>query len=205
MVDKTLITSKIDDFHFKESPATSGPSVSRTETADNIEVKYINRFTLFNEDESVAKPVLQEKHIVTDKKVPKLGVMLVGLGGNNGSTFTAGVLANRKQMTWATKGGEVSANFYGSFTQSATTHVGFKFDQESGELKDVHKTIRDLMPMVAPVDFEITGWDISDANLYDSCKRAKVLEPTLTEQLKGELEHMKPLAAVLNPDFIAAN
>jgi myo-inositol-1-phosphate synthase len=29
--------------------------------------------------------------------------MLVGLGGNNGSTFTAGILANRKGLSWATK------------------------------------------------------------------------------------------------------
>lgn len=78
--------------------------------------------------------MLQEKTIQTEKKVPKLGVMLVGLGGNNGSTFTAGILANRKQLTWATKNGPCSANFFGSFTQSATTHVGFKFDQESGKL-----------------------------------------------------------------------
>jgi myo-inositol-1-phosphate synthase len=42
--------------------------------------------------------------------------MLVGLGGNNGSTFTAGILANRKHMQWETKQGTVSANFYGSFT-----------------------------------------------------------------------------------------
>lgn len=42
--------------------------------------------------------------------------MLVGLGGNNGSTFTAGVLANKKKLTWSTKQGESSANFYGSFT-----------------------------------------------------------------------------------------
>jgi myo-inositol-1-phosphate synthase len=42
--------------------------------------------------------------------------MLVGLGGNNGSTFTAGVLANRKNLSWATKNGEQHANFYGSFT-----------------------------------------------------------------------------------------
>lgn len=60
--------------------------------------------------------------------------MLVGLGGNNGSTFTAGILANRKGLSWATKNGTVHSNFFGSFTQSATTHVGFKFDQESGQL-----------------------------------------------------------------------
>jgi myo-inositol-1-phosphate synthase len=54
--------------------------------------------------------------------------MLVGLGGNNGSTFTAGILANRKGLSWATKNGTVHSNFFGSFTQSATTHVGFKFN-----------------------------------------------------------------------------
>jgi len=69
----------------------------------------------------------------------------------------------------------------------------------------VHKTIKDLLPMVNPIDFEISGWDISNLNLYESCKRAKVLEPTLLEQLKADLEQIVPLPAVLNPDFIAAN
>jgi myo-inositol-1-phosphate synthase len=45
----------------------------------------------------------------------------------------------------------------------------------------VHKVVKDLMPMVNPVDFEISGWDISDLNLYESCRRAKVLEPSLIE------------------------
>lgn len=116
MVEKTLITSKTGDFHLKEYTPSTAPSVSRTETADNIEVKYVNRFSIYDETETVATPVLQEKNISTVKKVPKLGVMLVGLGGNNGSTFTAGVLANRKQMQWETKGGTCHANFYGSFT-----------------------------------------------------------------------------------------
>ena len=35
--------------------------------------------------------------------------------------------------------------------------------------------------MASPVDFDITGWDISNLNLYDSCKRAHVLEPHLIE------------------------
>lgn len=64
--------------------------------------------------------------IVTEKRVPKLGVMLVGLGGNNGSTLVAGILANKQKLEWETKNGAVKANFYGSFTQSATCHVGFK-------------------------------------------------------------------------------
>lgn len=42
--------------------------------------------------------------------------MLVGLGGNNGSTFVAGILANKHKLKWDTKNGTQSANFYGSFT-----------------------------------------------------------------------------------------
>jgi myo-inositol-1-phosphate synthase len=110
--------------------------------------------------------------------------MLVGLGGNNGSTLVAGILANRHKMTWATKQGTASANFYGSFTQSATAHVGFKYEETTGELVDVHKPIKELLPMVNPIDIEVSGWDISGLNLYEACKRSHVLEPTLIEQLK---------------------
>jgi myo-inositol-1-phosphate synthase len=131
--------------------------------------------------------------------------MLVGLGGNNGSTFTAGLLANKKGLTWMTKAGEMKSNFYGSFTQSATTHVGFNFNEEDGSLTDVFKPIKELLPMVDPVDFDVCGWDISKDNLYEAVKRGHVLEPTLYEQLKAELEAIKPMPAVLNPDFIAAN
>lgn len=116
MVEHKLISNKTGDFHFKPYTAGTAPSVSRNDTADEIEVKYVNRFTIFDETETIGTPVLQEKTISTIKKVPKLGVMLVGLGGNNGSTFTAGILANRKQMQWETKNGTHSSNFYGSFT-----------------------------------------------------------------------------------------
>jgi len=72
------------------------------------------------------------KHTIrTESQVPKLGVMLVGLGGNNGSTFTAGILANKQNQTWETKRGIETPNFYGSFTQCATTHVGYQFDEET--------------------------------------------------------------------------
>ena len=116
-----------------------------------------------------------------ERRVPKLGVMLVGLGGNNGSTFTAGILANKKKLSWETKNGTVSANFYGSFTQCSTAHVGFEHSDKTGELKDVFMPINSILPMVDPVEFEIGGWDISKTNLYDACKRAHVLEPDLVE------------------------
>jgi myo-inositol-1-phosphate synthase len=131
--------------------------------------------------------------------------MLVGLGGNNGSTFTAGILANRKNLSWNTKNGEMTSNFFGSFTQSATTHVGFAFNEEDGTLSDVFKPIKELLPMANPVDFNVYGWDINSANLYESCQRARVLEPTLLDQLRTDLEAITPMKAVLNPDYIASN
>ena len=74
--------------------------------------------------------------------------MLVGLGGNNGSTMVAGILANKKKISWESKNGVQTANFYGSFTQSSTVHVGFKHDSESGTLSDVYKPVKELIPMV---------------------------------------------------------
>lgn len=48
-------------------------------------------------------PVSETLWFKTQRKVPKTGVMLVGLGGNNGSTVAAGILANRHALTWNTK------------------------------------------------------------------------------------------------------
>lgn len=51
-------------------------------------------------------PKSTEYKFKTNTKVPKLGIMLVGWGGNNGTTFTAGLLANKLKLSWFTKRGE---------------------------------------------------------------------------------------------------
>lgn len=149
--------------------------------SDVIESKFAERYTLFVESEKAFKNVTKEHTITTDKKVPKVGVMLVGLGGNNGSTLVAGLLANKKKMSWETRQGTQEANFYGSFTQCSTAHVGFKYNETTNSLEDVHMPIKELLPMVNPCDFVVSGWDISGKNLYEACKRSHVLEPTLIE------------------------
>ena len=50
-------------------------------------------------------PVTSSLLFKTSTRVPKLGCMLVGWGGNNGSTVTASVLANKLGITWRTKEG----------------------------------------------------------------------------------------------------
>jgi len=131
--------------------------------------------------------------------------MIVGLGGNNGSTFTAGILANKYGVQWETKKGMQEPNFFGSFTQMATAHCGYRHNVKTNNLEDVFVPVKEMMPMCNPIDFEISGWDISGMNLYDACKRAQVLEPALINGLKKHLEDIVPLPAVLTADYIAGN
>lgn len=55
-------------------------------------------------------------------KVPKLGLMLVGWGGNNGSTITAALIANKLKLMWETKEGEKTANWY-VFQRNLFIHI----------------------------------------------------------------------------------
>jgi len=174
------------------------------EQTEKITTVYQERYTQFEEDNTF-KNIVKDHTITTEKKVPKLGLMIVGLGGNNGSTLTAGLLANRLGTKWVSKRGEQTPNYYGSFTQSATTHVGYKHNAKTNQIEDVTMPIKDILPMVNPNDIVINGWDISGLNLYESCKRAQVLEPSLIEALKEELSAITPQPAAFNGEYIAAN
>eukprot|EP00826_Nyctotherus_ovalis_P011391 TRINITY_DN1296_c0_g2_i19.p1 TRINITY_DN1296_c0_g2~~TRINITY_DN1296_c0_g2_i19.p1 ORF type:complete len:492 (+),score=167.08 TRINITY_DN1296_c0_g2_i19:280-1755(+) len=177
------------------------------EKLDLITSTYQERYTLIGED---GKPtnVVKEHQITTDSKVPKLGLMMVGLGGNNGTTVTAGILANKKHLKWETKRGEASANFYGSFTQCVTTKIGMRVGKDrdgNSIIQDVYAPIKSLLPMVDPTELVVGGWDISSLDMYQATKRAMVLEPDLIRQLKDDLSEIKPLPAVFNISYIASN
>ena len=79
----------------------------------------------------------------TQRAVPKLGLMLVGWGGNNGSTVTAGIMANQQKMKWQTKEGQAEANYFGSVTQASTVRIG---NDSRGE--GVYIPFKNLLPMV---------------------------------------------------------
>jgi myo-inositol-1-phosphate synthase len=87
--------------------------------------------------------------------------MLVGLGGNNGSSFMGMVLANKFNLTWSTKRGEQKANFIGSLTQSTAIRLG------KCEGEDAFIPFKQILPMVEPVDLVVGGWDINNMNLFD--------------------------------------
>ncbi|XP_068090001.1 inositol-3-phosphate synthase 1 [Hyperolius riggenbachi] len=168
---------------------------------DVIEADYNYNTTQVYEENGVTKvkPCSTKFTFRTVRKVPKLGVMLVGWGGNNGTTVTAAVLANQMGLSWMTKTGKKVANYYGSLFQSSTVCLG------TGPDGDVYIPFRDLIPMVHPNDIVFDGWDISSMNLADATRRAEVLDWQLQEQLRPFMEKMKPRPSIYIPEFIAAN
>jgi len=150
--------------------------------------------------DKVITPVNEKYTFKTERKVPKLGIMLVGLGGNNGSTVTAGILANKHNITWNTKEGEQKPNYFGSITQASTVRLG---TDENGE--SVYVPFNEMLPMVNPNDLVIGGWDISSMNMADAMKRAEVLDFDLQRKLEPYMKEIQPLKSVYYPDFIAAN
>lgn len=145
-------------------------------------------------------PSSTEYEFKLDTAVKKTGIMLVGLGGNNGTTFTAAVLANRDNVSFQTKSGVVEPNYFGSVTQSSTIFLGL---DENG--KDVYAPFNELAPMVHPNDFVVGGWDISNLNLADAMERAQVLDYDLQRKLSKKMSTITPLPSIYYPDFIAAN
>ncbi|KAK9240468.1 hypothetical protein V1525DRAFT_395052 [Lipomyces kononenkoae] len=135
-----------------------------------------------------------------DMKVPRTGLMMVGLGGNNGSTLTATILANRYGINFRTKNGVQTPNYYGSVTQASTLKLGV---DEDGN--DVYAPFNEILPMLHPNDIVIGGWDINSASLADAMARSKVLDYDLQRQLAKYMAQIKPLPSIYYPDFIAAN
>jgi myo-inositol-1-phosphate synthase len=127
--------------------------------------------------------------------------MMIGMGGNNGSTLVATILANKHNISWHTKEGLQTPNYIGSLVRASTMRLGT--DPVTG--KDFNIPISDVLPMVHPNDLVLGGWDISAMSLDKAMQRAQVLEYDLQRQVAPFMSKMKPLPSVYYPDFIAAN
>ena len=136
----------------------------------------------------------------TSRKVPSLGVMIVGLCGNNGSTLCGGIIANREKLKWRTKDGENEPDYFGSLTQASTIRIG-----ADAEGNGVFVPFSELLPMASPNDLKIGGWDINKTNLGDALARSRVFEYDLQRQLYPHMKEIVPLPSIYLPDFIASN
>lgn len=179
-------------------------NTSKTRTENN---HLISKFTyenaLVEKDEAGnlnVTPTAIDYQFKVDLKTPKTGLMLVGLGGNNGTTLVASIMANKHNISFENKEGVVKPNYYGSVTQSSTIKLGV-----DSEGNDVYTPFNSVVPFVNPNDLVVGGWDISKLPLDQAMKRAQVLDVDLQKQLVPYLKEYEPLPSVYYPDFIALN
>jgi myo-inositol-1-phosphate synthase len=114
----------------------------------------------------------------------KLGVMLVGLGAVS-TTLVAGVVAIRKGL----------AQPIGSLTQMGTIRLGKRTEGRSPKIKDV-------VTLAGLDDLVFTGWDIFSEDCYAAAKTAGVLDKDLLDQIRPDLQAIKPLPAVFDPHYV---
>ncbi|KAA1476509.1 inositol-3-phosphate synthase [Dentipellis sp. KUC8613] len=177
-------------------------SGNTTYTPEFITAKFENRGADVVVQEAgryVIKPTVTPFEFRTKRKVPKTGLMLIGMGGNNGTTLTATVLANRHNISWHNKSSLQQPNYIGSLLRASTIRLGL---DASG--KDVYAPLADMLPMVHPNDLVIGGWDISGVRLDKAMERAAVLEWDLQRQVAPFMQET-PLPSIYYPDYIAAN
>ncbi len=110
--------------------------------------------------------------------------MLVGMGAVSTTTI-AGVLAIRRGL----------AKPIGSLTQMGTVRLGKRTDARS-------PLIKDFVPLASLDDVVFGGWDIFDDSSYEAAKTAGVLEKDLLEQIRPELEAIKPWSAVFDRHYV---
>ncbi|KAL1923598.1 uncharacterized protein VTP21DRAFT_8578 [Calcarisporiella thermophila] len=198
------------DFSYERAESSASPLAFQVDS-DNVRYTdthilsdYVYENARVTRDERSASlrvtPTKTTYHFRTDRRVPKLGLMMVGWGGNNGSTLTASIIANRRGLSWRTKEGVKHPNYFGSVVMASTLKLGV-----DAKGQDVYLPFSDILPMVHPNDIALGGWDISGHDLARAMERAQVLDYDLQRQVHEEMAGMKPLPSIYYPDFIAAN
>jgi len=177
-------------------------NVSYNANGDELTTNYTyhNSSVEVNNDVISVKPFKKDYQFKTNLKVPKTGLLLVGLGGNNGTTFVSAIESNKQNIVFNTKDGEIKSNYFGSVTQASTIKIGI--DPQG---KDVYIPFNSILPFVNPNDLVVSGWDINGDDLQKASKRAKVLSYDLQSKLGSTLSKYSPLKSIYYPDFIAAN
>ena len=114
----------------------------------------------------------------------KLGVLIPGLGAV-GTTFIAGVEAVKKRI----------AQPIGSLTQLGTIRLGKRTEHRV-------PAVRDFVPLAEMDDLVFGGWDIFEDNGYEAAVKAGVLDERLLDQVRAEVESVRPWTGVFSRDYV---
>src|SRR2546422_7580626 len=110
--------------------------------------------------------------------------VLVGLGAVSTTTI-AGVLAVRKGLSKP----------IGSLTQMGTVRLGKRTEGRSPKINEV-------VPLSSLDDLVFGAWDIFEDDCYAAARTAGVIEPALLEQVRPELEKIRPWPAVFDKHYV---
>ena len=114
----------------------------------------------------------------------KLGVLLPGMG-SVATTFIAGVIAVRKGISQP----------IGSYTQMGRIRLGKRTDKRNPRIKE-------FIPLTDLNDIVFGGWDVYKDNVYKAAVHAEVLDKRLLDQIKKDLQAIKPMKAVFDKDYV---
>jgi len=114
----------------------------------------------------------------------KLGVLTPGMGAVS-STFFAGVEAIRRGLRQP----------IGSLTQMGHIRLGKRTE-------DRQPMIRNFLPLTDLDDIVFGGWDIFEDSVYDAATNAGVLPQQLLDELKPNLDAVRPMPAVFDNYYV---
>jgi len=114
----------------------------------------------------------------------KLGILTPGMGAVS-STFIAGVIAVRKGLRQPV----------GSVTQLGHIRLGKRTDKRQ-------PLIKNFVPLTELSEIEFGGWDIFEDSVYEAAVKCGVLPKDLLDEIKPELEAIKPMTAVFDNYYV---
>ena len=144
---------------------------------------------------SPPKPTLLTDANHTPKTHGSLGLLIVGLGGANGTTTLAGILANRHSLAWhGPQGQPMAANYNGCITQldQRGVHGGVGYADKIRGLADAS--------MAA-----VGGWDVRPTKLGDALLQHQILDYDLVTKVQEEMNATKVFRGYYDPRFIGSS
>src|SRR4026207_1286896 len=101
------------------------------------------------------------------------------------TTTIAGVLAIRKGI----------AKPIGSLTQMGTVRLGKRTEGRSPKISEI-------LPLPSLAELALGAWDIFSEDSYAAARTAGVIEPSLLEKVRPELEQIRPWSAVFDQRYV---
>ncbi len=108
----------------------------------------------------------------------RIGVAIVGIHGAVASTVVAGVELMKRGL----------APRVGMVTERCDAHIA--------------ESLTELLDFAPLESLVFGGWDLQFANCYEAALHHKVLAPHVLEQVRGELERVRPWPAVFASEYV---